>query len=115
MKGLLVLVESPRLGKCCVTARTDPGAGPYFDTSFTTATGERVYVSREGFEKMAELFEGQRRAVEADALRERVAALEEENLELSRQFDAIDILASKGFQARKRPGRPVKEKQNASA
>ena len=105
-----MLVEKPRLGKCCVTAHTDEGAGPYFDTNFTTASGERIYVSREGFQKMAEEFEGQLRAAEAVELRERIAVLEEENQELSRQFDAIDILASKGYQARKRPGRPAKEK-----
>ena len=105
-----MLVEKPRLGKCCVTALTDPGAGPYFDTNYTTVSGERIYVSREGFQKMAEEFEGSLRSNEADALREEIAALKAENLELGRQFDAIDILASRGYQARKRPGRPAKEK-----
>lgn len=102
-----MLVETPRLGKCCITARTDPAAGPYFDTSFTTASGERVYVSREAFERLSEVFGGSRRAVEADGLRARIVELEDELRELNRQFDAIDILASKGFQARKRPGRPA--------
>lgn len=109
-----MLVETPRLGKCCVTARTDPAAGPYFDTSFTTASGERVYVSREAFERLAEAFGGSRRSVEADELRARIGELEGELMELNRQFDAIDILASKGYQARKRPGRPANRKVEVS-
>lgn len=44
-------------------------------------------------------------------LRRDKARLEDENGDLNRDFEAIDLLASKGFQARKKQGRPQKGRQ----
>jgi cell division septal protein FtsQ len=46
--------------------------------------------------------QGERRSREV--AERRVVELERELRDLNQQFDAIDLLASRGYQARKRPG-----------
>ena len=45
---------------------------------------------------------------ELAAAQSRVTELESRLAALEQKFDAIDVLASAGFQARKKPGRPAK-------
>lgn len=46
---------------------------------------------------------------------EQVYALTEEKAALEARFDAIDLLASAGFQARKKPGRPANQVKEVAA
>lgn len=66
--------------------------------------GERAV--RLGAEKLGLRFVDPVSELEKDC---RIAELEAEVEELSRSFDAIDMLASRGYQARKKPGRPKVE------
>lgn len=92
----------------------------YFDTG-TDLQGfdNRIYLSVEFCEQRA-VDLGWTSPEDARALNERVAELERENTrlagevdELNRDFEAIDVLASKGFQARKKPGRPPARQKEA--
>lgn len=74
-----------------------------------------VYLSSLAVEEAARLLgfvsAGEHRALrlECDELRSRVEQLEVELVEKNRHLDAIDLLESKGFTARKKPGRPKRE------
>jgi sRNA-binding carbon storage regulator CsrA len=46
---------------------------------------------------------------EYETLERECERLREENADLNREFEAIDVLASRGFVARKKPGRKPKE------
>lgn len=73
---------------------------------------EHVYWSVEGVEDRARA-QGWTSPEDTRALRDRVAELEAEKValeaahaDLEQRFAAIDVLASAGFVARKKPGRP---------
>lgn len=51
----------------------------------------------------------QQRDAELADLRDQLAVLRAERDDLRAKFDAIDLLGSEGYRARKKPGRPVKE------
>lgn len=94
----------------------------FFDTgSELPGFDNHVYVSVAAVREMARLpqvdmvaGEELRDALDELAqLRRRLAQLEDEVADLNRDFEAIDVLASRGFQARKKPGRPVKTKEIA--
>jgi hypothetical protein len=84
----------------------------YFDTnSELPGFDNHAYVSVE-FVEQAALHLGWVSPEEAEALRDHVeqlerrcAQLQDEVDDLNRDFEAIDVLASKGFTARKKPGR----------
>jgi NAD(P)-dependent dehydrogenase (short-subunit alcohol dehydrogenase family) len=79
----------------------------------------RIYVSEPAVGEMARKFgwtspdDAQALAARVTALEKAVAAAEREKEELEQRFGAIDVLASAGFVARKKPGRPASEKQVA--
>lgn len=93
----------------------------YFDTgNEVTAIDPHIYVSVEAVEVMAREL-GWVGPEEHAAVLDRVAALEAELAqeqaragELQATFDAIDVLESKGFRARKKPGRPAKAEQGVA-
>ena len=74
----------------------------------------RVYVGKRGMETLAQAFgyptlsEWQRTKDELEVISSEVELLRNENQELSRSVDAIDLLESHGFSARKKTGRPKK-------
>lgn len=76
---------------------------------------DHVYLSRTAVLEAAKLFgwvpPGEVKAAKLEVARleiERDAALQEA-VSLRKSFEAIDVLASQGYQARKKPGRPLKE------
>lgn len=88
----------------------------YFDAgSELDGFDNHVYISVVAAEQMAGMLgwasPHERAALiqEVEDLRRDRARLEDENSDLNRDFEAIDLLASKGFQARKKQGRPRKE------
>ena len=76
-----------------------------------------IYVSVVAARAMAELIgwvPGDRLLTETqkvDEANQRVRELEAENAELHRRFESIDVLASAGYVARKKPGRPPTSKK----
>lgn len=50
---------------------------------------------------------------ELEQANHRIAQLEDEVAHLNRDFEAIDILESKGFRSRRKPGRPKVEREAA--
>ena len=97
---------------CSLTGSSE---GPLFDTGTNMPTMEgRVYVGKRGMETLAQAFgyptlsEWQRTKDELEGLSSEVELLKNENQELSRSVDAIDLLESHGFSARKKTGRPKK-------
>jgi hypothetical protein len=88
----------------------------FFDTgSEMPGFDNHVYVSIEAVEQMA-LKRGWSSPEDVKAMRTEFETLErecerlrEENADLNREFEAIDVLASRGFVARKKPGRKPKE------
>lgn len=102
---------------CAVTGRGD---GPFVDfQAHAPWVDPHVYVRQDIVREAAILLgmvEG-RVLDEADGeiarLKDRVAELEAEVSELGRFADAIDVLESREFRARKKPGRPRKEPANA--
>jgi len=88
----------------------------WFDTgSEMQGPDDHVYLSGTAVRECAQMIgwvsPGDHRALQAamdDALRE-LAETKAQLAELQRHFDAIDMLASKGFVERKKPGRPSKE------
>lgn len=102
--------------KCAVSARTQ---GPFVDTGCEDDYGQLIYlhvdVARQagGLAGMGDvkeleglLEEARSRIAELEAEIEEVAA---ERDEAVRFLDAIDVLESKDFRARKKTGRPKKE------
>lgn len=86
-----------------IDTETDlPGIDPHIYVS-ETAVGEMArlfeYLPKEGAEAQAEAIEG---------LEAKVEELETECNRLQAQFDAIDLLGSAGYTARKKQGRPPK-------
>jgi hypothetical protein len=97
---------------CSLTGSSE---GPLFDTGTNMPTMEgRVYVGKRGMETLAQAFgyptlsEWQRTKDELEVISSEVELLRNENQELSRSVDAIDLLESHGFSARKKTGRPKK-------
>jgi hypothetical protein len=97
----------------------DPGrkAGSdckWIDTGRTLG-GCRVYLTDSDARQLGAMVglvhpqEVRRVQAEADAHAERVQRLEKELLEERRRWDALDVLESEGFRARKKPGRPARE------
>ena len=79
-------------------------------------TGRRVYVSYEAIRIMGHQF-GMATREEVAGIREdladanhRIAQLEQELNDATLDFQAIDRLESKGYQARKKAGRPLSRK-----
>ena len=99
--------------RCAVTGRSDRGM---LDTGLDIpCVDPHVYISAEGMRQLAQFF----KYVESDTheqlkdelieARERIAALELEVLEADKVVQAIDVMESHDFRARKRAGRkPVK-------
>lgn len=94
----------------------------YFETG--TTLGEidpTIYISVVAVKTMAEQLgwvSGDRLLSETQKTQEaeqRVRELEAENAELQRRIDSIDVLASAGFVARKKPGRPPTKKSEEVA
>jgi hypothetical protein len=110
----LVIVEKPTMPPGhCVASLTDEDREGFIDTLMTkTMIEERVYVSVSWIKEMASKLgmvdpDG---TTDLDALHREVHDLREENKALNRQFSAIDVLESGGFQTRKRKGRPPAKK-----
>jgi hypothetical protein len=89
-------------------------------------TGQRIngwdphiYISVEAVEEMARMIGWQPahvqkgHAAKVAELEDRLARSEATKTDLERAFMAIDVLASRDFVARKKPGRPPNEKQVA--
>lgn len=101
---------------CAVTGRGD---GPFVDFQASAPwVDPHVYVRQDvvreagkllGLVEASELEKAEARIAELEG---QVASLNEENLELSRFAEAVDVLESKDFRARKKPGRPKKELVN---
>lgn len=77
---------------------------------------EHVYIHEASLREAAREMLGWSSPNEVKALHDRIRDLEDEKGELAmdltklrQQFDAIDVLGSAGFVARKKPGRPAKE------
>jgi len=97
---------------CSLTGSSE---GPLFDTGTNMPTMEgRVYVGKRGMETLAQAFgyptliQWRQTNEEVESLTSEVELLRNENQELSRSVDAIDLLESHGFSARKKTGRPKK-------
>lgn len=90
----------------------------YIDTG-TDYWGERVYLSVVGVKECAKLIgwvprqQLQRAFREIDDAKERARELEAERDALQARLDAIDVIESEGFRARKKPGRKAKEEVTA--
>jgi len=110
----VVVVDRPTLppGRC-VASLSDTDPNGFIDTLMTaTMLEERVYVSVSWILEMGRKFglidpEGE---TDVDQLHRRVADLEAENALLNRQFDAIDVLESTGYRARKTRARTTPKK-----
>lgn len=108
-----------RPSRCAVFPHL-PGNHPdgFFDTGselMSSPFDNHVYVSVVAAREMARKL-GWTSPEDAVDLRRELETLErecerlrEENAELNREFEAIDVLASRGFVARKKPGRKPKE------
>jgi hypothetical protein len=88
----------------------------WFDTgSEMMGPDDHVYLSGTAVKECARMIgwvpQSDIRAVRAelDATRAQLVEARQELAGLQRQFDAIDVLASRGFVERKKPGRPPKE------
>lgn len=86
----------------------------FIDTG-TDYWGERVYLSVVGVKECAKLIgwvphrQLELAVRDLNTERERVAELEAERDALQARLDAIDVIESDGFRARKKPGRPKRE------
>lgn len=86
----------------------------FIDTG-TDYWGERVYLSVVGVKECAKLIgwvprqQLQHAVRDLNAERDRSKELEAERDALQARLDAIDVIESEGFRARKKPGRPKKE------
>lgn len=86
----------------------------FIDTG-TDYWGERVYLSVVGVKECAKLIgwvpkqQLQRAVRDVNTERERVVELEAERDALQARLDAIDVIESEGFRARKKTGRPKQE------
>lgn len=105
----------PTLGQMCRHRFIDTGQ----DILASPNVPQHVYVSEPAVLEMLKLF-GWPTPQDAEAALSRVrelerekVALEEAHAELEARFTAIDVLASAGFVARKKPGRPTTERQVA--
>lgn len=113
----LVVVDRCEMppGQCLVTMSHDDPRG-FVDTLLTPAVVDpRVYLSVSWIEETARKL-GMVYADEAKAaaLEARVEELELELAEADKRIEAIDVMESAGFTARKRPGRkPAKPKAKA--
>lgn len=110
MNRVQVLAFAPH--RCAVTLRADDPDG-FVDTG-TVLHGwdPQVYVSYQGFKHLCKAFDSPTRE-EATVLREEVTVLRAEVDRLTAELgeerrvtDAIDVLESKDFRARRKPGRP---------
>lgn len=108
-------VVSP--ARCAVLPHLPEGgnhARGFIDTGsemLPSAREQHVYVSVVAVEEMAKLLKWHSpESVDAierelEGYKHKVAALEDEVAELNRDFDAIEVLQSRGYTARKKPGR----------
>lgn len=87
----------------------------FFDCGELPGFDNRVYVSIVAVEEMARKRgwcspdEQAELAAERNALEERLQQLEAELMEADKFQHAVDVLESRDFRARKKPGRPKKE------
>lgn len=102
----------PTLGASHSKGYIDPGTElPGFDN--------HVYVSVEAVEQMAQLIGHPSRESHADALQrvaeleQKVADLETDLREADKFAEAVDVLESRDFRARRKPGRPKKQEATA--
>ena len=115
----LVVVDRCEMppGQCIATMSHDDPKG-FVDTLLTPAVVDpRVYLSVSYVEEIARKL-GMEYADEAKAaaLEARVEQLEAELVEADKRIEAIDVMESAGFTARKRPGRkPAAKKTKAKA
>lgn len=123
---MLPLIERPvkapnRCAAIPFLSSSNPDPEGFFDTGMEMpGFDNHIYVSVTYVRQAAEYL-GYVRAEEAHDLRAsvlerdaRIAQLEAEAADRDREFDAIDILASRGFTARKKPGRKPSEKVAAN-
>lgn len=108
----LMIIERPILppGRCAVSlSDTDPQG--FIDTGLTlTDFDPRVIVSVSWVKTTAKklgLVEPEGDASNDELFREN-ARLRDENAQLNRELEAIDVIESRGFTARKKAGRPRK-------
>ena len=102
---------------CAVTGRGD---GPFVDfQAHAPWVDPHVYI-RQDIVREAAVLLGMVEGSELEAARAEIARLEDkvseldnEVRELGRFVDAVDVLESREFRARKKPGRPRKEPVNA--
>ena len=115
VEDTITVVERPdkQPGHCIASMITEDKRG-FIDTLLTPAVVDpRVYLSVSYVMDAARKL-GMTMEPEADDRDERIAELEEQVKVLERQLDAIDVMESAGFTARKRPGRkPAKPKAKA--
>lgn len=112
----MILVERPTLtpARCLVTGKADDKSGPYIDLlrDFDPADAfGRMYVSRQAVFDMASYYglptPGEFEVVqeERDEALSRIDELEEEISRTDSVLDAIDVIESDRFKARRRAGR----------
>lgn len=101
----LVIVDRPTMPPGhCVASLSDEDRNGFIDTLMTkTMIEERVYVSISWIKEMASKLgmvdpEGD---APLDELHREISRLKDENDQLNRQFDAIDVLEAGGYRARK--------------
>lgn len=116
VEDTITIVERPDMhpGQCIASMITEDSKG-FIDTLLTPAVVDpRVYLSvsyvMDAARKLGMTMEPQ-----ADDRDERIAELEAQVEELERQLDAIDVMESAGFTARKRPGRKPAAKKTTKA
>lgn len=92
--------------------------GPWLDCGSIGTGGfeEHVYINRQSLTEAAREFLGwhppsavKERDDRIRELREECEQLALELADMRKRFDAIDLIESEGFRARKKPGRPAKE------
>jgi hypothetical protein len=92
--------------------------GPWLDCGPIGSGGfeEHVYINKQSLTEAARDFLGWHPPSALTERDERIAELQArldvltaERDDLRAKFDAIDLLGSEGYRARKKPGRPVKE------
>ena len=113
----LVIVDRCEMppGQCIATMSHDDPKG-FVDTLLTPAVVDpRVYLSVSYIEEVArKLGMAYDNESKAKGLKARVEELELELAEADKRLEAIDVMESAGFTARKRPGRkPAKPKAKA--
>lgn len=92
----------------------------FFDFGQLAGNDPRVYISHAAAEEMARHMdwaspaEAEEQAGRIHELELRIGELEDENNQANGYLDAIDLLESKGFRERKKPGRPKNPEPKAA-